>query len=275
MQSRFTKFALAALALASVSFSACKKDEVRATLTPSNNPTLTSTTNAVVLTQANASQTAATYTWTPVKSLDWANAENTYKPAITYYLQIDKKGNNFGAPVSIIAGAGPTTTLTVGDLNTSLGTLGVTAGTATDLEVRLNASYASNSTTVSNALPLKATTYDFCAQPASSKAWAIIGQAAKGWGDTDDVAMTYDCASQSYTYTGPFKADEFKFRYGGNDATTGKWKADLGGVSSTGGPLTPGGPNLKIAAAGTYTVVLKPGPLTADGKATGGSYTIK
>jgi hypothetical protein len=268
MQLRITKLAAGTLALGALSFSACKKDEVRATLTPSNSPTLASTTSAVTL-------TVATYTWTPVTSLTLANADNPYKPTITYYLQIDKKGHNFGAPVSIPAGTGPTTTLTVGDLNSRLGLLGVTAGTATDFEVRLNASYASNSTTVSNVLPLKATTYDFCVQPASSKAWAIIGPAGKGWGATDDVAMTYDCATQSYTYTGPLKADAFKFRYGGDDAVTGRWKADLGGVSSTGGPLTPGGSNLKIDVAGTYTIVLKPGPLAADGTATGGSYTIK
>lgn len=252
MQSRFTKFALAALALASVSFSACKKDEVRATLTPSNNPTLASTTNAAVLTQANASQTAATYTWTPVKSLDWANAENTYKPAITYYLQLDKKGNNFGAPVSIIAGAGPTTTLTVGDLNTSLTTLGVTPGTATDVEVRLNASYASNSSTVSNVLPLKVTSYKVCVPPAGSSTWSIIGPAGVNW-DTD-VPLTYNCDTKTFDLTRTLNAGEFKFR------ANGKWDLNYGsnGTSTaTGGPLVPGSPNnISVAAAGTYTIKL-------------------
>jgi hypothetical protein len=273
MQSWITKLALGAVALTSLSLAACKKDEVRATLTPSNSPTLTSTTSTVVLTQANAAQPAATFTWTPVTSLAWANAENTYKPTITYYIQIDTKGHDFGAPVSIAAGNGPNTVLTVEDLNTALGTLGVKPGTAADVEVRLNASYATNSSTVSNVLPLKVTSYAFCAQPAASKAWSIIGMAVKGW--STDVAMTYDCASGTYSYTGPFIADEYKFRYGGNDATTGNWKASLGGTSSTGGALVQDGPNLKIATAGTYTVVLTPGAIGADGKATGGSFTIK
>lgn len=273
MQSWITKLALGAVALASLSLSACKKDEVRATLTPSNTPTLTSTTNAVVLAQANATQTAATYTWTPVTSLMWANAQDTYKPAITYYIQIDKKGHNFGAPVSIAAGTNSKTAISVADLNSSLVTLGVTPGTAADLEVRLNASYASNSSTYSNVVPLTATAYAFCPQPAAANAWAIIGAAAQGW--STDVVMTYDCTTKNYSYTGTFIADEYKFRYGGNDVTTGNWKANLGGASSTGGPLTQDGPNLKIATAGTYTIVLTPGSIGADGKASGGTYTIK
>ncbi len=273
MQSWITKLALGVVTVASLSLAACKKDEVQATLTPSNSPTLSSTTSAVVLTQANAARTAATYTWTPVTSLNWSNANDTYKPAITYFIQVDTKGHNFGAPVSIPAGNGPSTVLTVADLNTALNTLGVAPGKATDVEVRLNASYASNSTTVSNVLPLSVTTYTFCPQPASANAWSIIGSAAQGW--STDVVMLYDCSSKTFSYTGPFVVGEYKFRYGGEDATTGKWKANLGGASSAGGNLTQDGPNLQIATAGTYTVVLTPGSITSDGKASGGSYTIR
>ena len=48
------------LRLAAIGLSACKKDEVQATLTPTNTVTLTASTTNVVLTQANASSTAAT-----------------------------------------------------------------------------------------------------------------------------------------------------------------------------------------------------------------------
>lgn len=248
MQSWITKLALGAVALASLSLSACKKDEVRATLTPSNSPTLTSATNTVVLNQANAAQTAATYTWTPVTSLTWANTENTYKPAITYYLQIDKKGHNFGAPVSIAAGNGPSTTLTVGDLNNSLTTLGVTPGTATDVEVRLNASYATNSSTVSNVVPLKVTSYKVCVPPAGSSTWSIIGPAGVNW-DTD-VPLTYNCDTKTFDITRTLNAGDFKFR------ADNAWTLDYGSASSTGGALVKGGGNITVATAGTYTIKL-------------------
>jgi hypothetical protein len=263
---------------------ACKKDEVRTTLIPSNSPTLTASTTTAVLAQANETQTAVTFTWTPVKSLSLSDNTTTL-PSLTYYLQFDKKGNNFSSPVSIDAGTasttGTTTTtaVTVGNLNNAMTKLGLVPATATDVEVRLNASYAANGGTYSNVLPLNVTAYKGCPQPAAANAWGIIGAAAKGWGDNDDIVMTYDCTNNVYTYTGAFKADEYKFRYGGNDATTGKWKANLGGTTgttSTGGALVQDGSNLKIATAGTYTITLKPAALDAAGKATAGStFTVK
>ena len=269
------KIAAGTLALAAVSLSSCKKDEVRTILTPSNSPTLTASATTVSLTQANAASTAATFTWTPVKSLSISD-NTTVVPAITYYLQFDKKGRNFATPVSIPAGnASPTgastTTVTVGDLNTALTTLGLTPGTATDVEVRLNASYASNSSNFSNVVPLSATTYTYCAQPA--KSWSLIGDAISGW--STDVVMTYDCASKTYSYKGPIKAMAgtnaagYKFRFNSD------WTANLGGATPTGGALTQDGPNLSVAADGTYTIVLTPGSFDATGKSTGGTFTIK
>lgn len=256
MQSWITKLALGAVALASLSLSACKKDEVRATLTPSNSPTLASTTSAVVLTQANAAQTAATYTWTPVGSLTWANAENTYKPAITYYIQVDTKGHNFGAPVSIPAGNGPSTVLTVGDLNTAFTTLGLTPGAATDVEVRLNASYASNSSTVSNVLPLKVTPYKVCVPPAGSSTWSIIGPAGVDW--NTDVPLTYNCDTRTFDVTRTLNAGEFKFR------ANGAWDVNYGSnvPTTAGGPLAAAGNNIVVPATGTYTLKLDLGKMT-------------
>jgi len=273
MKTWITQTLAGVAALAALSLTACKKDEVQATLTPSTTaPTLTASTNSVVLTQANAANTAATFTFTPL-TFAWNNAEHPYNPATTYTLQVAKKGTNFATVLtSIDLGAGPSKTITVGDLNTQLLGSGLAVGTATPLDIRLRAVYAANSPMYSATLPFSATVY--CAQPAISQSWSIIGAAAKGW--STDVVMTYDCALNAFTYTGPFVADEYKFRYGGNDATTGNWKANLGGTSSTGGTLTQDGGNLKIVTAGTYTITLKPAALDGNGKVSAGStYTIK
>lgn len=256
-------------ALAALSLTACKKDEVQATLTPSTTtPTLTASTNSVVLTQANAASSAATFTFTPL-TFAWNNAEHPYNPATTYTLQVAKKGTNFASVLtSIDLGAGPSKTITVGDLNTRLLGSGLAVGTATPLDIRLRTAYATNSPMYSATLPLTATVY--CAQPTADQAWSIIGAAAKGW--STDVVMTYDCAQNAFTYTGPFVADEYKFRYGGN---VGNWKANLGDSGSA-GVLKQDGGNLKITRAGTYTVTLKPTSFTSDGKVSEGStYTIK
>jgi hypothetical protein len=265
MKTWITQKAAGIFALAVISLSACKKDEVQATLTPTNSLTLTSSTTNVVLTQANASNTAATFTFTPL-TFAWANVDKPYNPAVTYTLQAAKQGTNFASVVSSIdLGAGPNKTLTVADLNTPLLSGGLPVGTATPLDIRLKAVYAANSPIYSATLPLTATVY--CAQPAANQAWSIIGAAAKGW--STDVVMTYDCAQNAFTYTGPFLADEYKFRYGGD------WKANLGDAG-TAGTLKQEGGNLKIAKAGTYTITLKPASLKSDGTVEAGStFTIK
>ena len=269
MKTWITQTLAGVAALAALSLTACKKDEVQATLTPSTTaPTLTASTNSVVLTQANAANTAATFTFTPL-TFAWNNAEHPYNPATTYTLQVAKKGTNFATVLaSIDLGAGPSKTLKVSELNAPLLGAGLVVGTATPLDVRLRALYAANSPIYSAALPLTATVY--CAQPEADQAWSIIGAAAKGW--STDVVMTYDCAQNAYTYTGPFAADEYKFRYGGN---VGNWKANLGDSGSA-GLLKQGGGNLKITRAGTYTVTLKPTSFNNDGTVSDGStYTIK
>jgi len=266
MKTWITQTVAGAIALATLSLTACKKDEVQATLTPSTTaPTLTASTNTVVLTQANAANTAATFTFTPL-TFTWANADHSYNPAITYTLQAAKQGTNFATILSAIdLGAGPSKTVTVGDLNTQLLAAGLPVGTATPLDIRLRAVYAANSPIYSASLPLTATVY--CAQPAASQAWSIIGAAAKGW--STDAVMTYDCALNAFTYTGTFVADEYKFRYGAD------WKANLGDAGTTGALKQDGG-NLKITKAGTYTITLKPAALNGDGKVSDGStYTIK
>ena len=268
MKTWITQTAAGVLAVAAISLTACKKDEVQATLTPTNSVTLTASTTNVVLTQTNASNTAATFTFTPL-TFAWANVDKPYAPAVSYTLQAAKQGTNFATIVSSIdLGAGPSKTFTVGDLNSPLLAGGLPVGTATPLDIRVKTVYAANEPMYSPTLPLTATVY--CAQPDASQAWSIIGAAAKGW--STDVVMTYDCAQNAFTYTGPFVADEYKFRYGGN---VGNWKANLGDAGSTGALKQDGG-NLKITKAGTYTITLKPASLKADGTVENGStYTIK
>jgi hypothetical protein len=253
MQLRITKLAAGALALGALAFTACKKDEVRATLTPSNAPTLTASTNAVVLQQANSAQTAATFTWTPVKSLDWGNAEHPYAVSTSYVFQVDKKGNNFASPATFSAGTTSPTTITVGAFNDVLNSdLKLTPGTAADLEVRLAANYASNAAVYSPAVALKATPYLFvCTPPAGSSTWSIIGTAAVDW-DTD-VALKYNCNTNTFDVTRAFKGGEFKFR------ANNKWDLAYGsnGTSTTaGGPLVNAGSSNIALAAGTYTIKL-------------------
>lgn len=266
MQNWITKTAVGAFAFSALALTSCKKDEVQATLTPNSTPALsTASPSTLVLTQNNATQTAVTYNWTPISGFTWANVDHPYNPAVTYSIQLDKKGNNFASPVTLSAGNGPNTAITVASLDAALLSLGLKAGTATDVEARLVSSYASNVPLYSNALPLNATVYNFCAQPA--KAWGLVGPAGPGWpGGKIDYVMQYDCDTKTYTYTGPLTADKFKFRFAYH------WTTNLGGTGPT-APLAKNGADIAQPTAGTFTVTLyNAADTTALDKA---YYTIK
>jgi len=252
MKTRLTQtvaglFAVIALALAS-----CEKDEVKATIKPDSTPTLTASANTVVLKPGNSKATAITFNWTPISSFTWSKVDHPYNPTVTYSIQIDKQSNNFAAPVSIDAGAGPTTALTVDALNSSLTNLGITPGTATPLETRLQASYAANSPVFSPVLPLTATSYKACVPP-NSDVWSIIGPAGIDW--NTDVQLTYDCDLKAYTLTRAFNAGEFKFRRNSD------WTLNYGAAAGS-STLVKDGSNIVITRAGTYTLTLDLNKLT-------------
>jgi hypothetical protein len=80
----------------------------------------------------------------------------------------------------------------------------------------------------------------------SANRWGVIGSAtADGW--NSDQNMTWDATNKVLTVTLPLIVGEIKFR--AND----DWAINLGGDLTA---LTPGGANIPIAAAGTYTITL-------------------
>ena len=75
--------------------------------------------------------------------------------------------------------------------------------------------------------------------------WGIIGDAVGGWGEADDVMMTWNAEKKVYEATVTMSAGSFKFR-----ANHG-WDYNLGGADA----LTQGGDNITVEA-GTYYVTL-------------------
>jgi starch-binding outer membrane protein SusE/F len=94
--------------------------------------------------------------------------------------------------------------------------------------------------------PVKGT---YSADPAL---WAITGSATpNGWPDPAlDHDMTYNSTTKKWEITIALSAGEFKFR-----ANNG-WTLNLGDDNNGDGSMDFGGPNLKIATAGTYKVTL-------------------
>ena len=75
--------------------------------------------------------------------------------------------------------------------------------------------------------------------------WGIIGDAANGWGDNDDIMFDFDPATQTLTKTLDLKAGQIKFR------TNHKWDLNIGRNGIYGN-----NDNFLIAVAGTYKITL-------------------
>ena len=80
--------------------------------------------------------------------------------------------------------------------------------------------------------------------------WGIIGSGARGWGDNDDVAMTYEGSTNSWVVKNIALDGEIKFRLNHS------WDTNFGADSADAaleGDIKSGGNNIKVPA-GTYNV---------------------
>ncbi|GAA4497106.1 hypothetical protein GCM10023172_11490 [Hymenobacter ginsengisoli] len=268
MFTSITRATAGLLTLALLGFSSCQKDETKVTLTPKAAPALSvaTTTPDLVLSTANANSTGDTFTFTA--------ADFGYQSATSYSLQIDKKGGDFSSPQSFDGGTSAgAITLTKAQLANAFFALGVPYGASGQVDARVVASVSPNATKQSSSVvTLSATPTPVCVPNTTGRTWSLIGPAGTDWGT--DVALTYDCYSQTFKARLPLQAAEFKFRanndwsvnFGTTQATTAITMSSL----AQGITLTNGNNNLQITTAGTYNIVLAP---SADGKS--GTVTIK
>jgi starch-binding outer membrane protein SusE/F len=125
--------------------------------------------------------------------------------------------------------------------NTDYGDDGSFAGVLTDTgEVDITATagyYRVKANTTSLIYSVEATT------------WGIVGAATPGGWD-NSTALTYNATTKKWEGVVTLTAGEYKFR--ANNA----WTINLGGDSDADDSMNYDGPNLSVAAAGTYNVVL-------------------
>ncbi|RTQ52140.1 SusF/SusE family outer membrane protein [Hymenobacter gummosus] len=150
MRNLLTHFAASCLLL--VALASCEKDEDRVVMKMPGEPALTASATTLNLSSANASQTAITYTWPAV--------DFGYPAAVTYTLQFDRAGNNFATPYEVTGLTGNSKTFTVAEINSLLlSNLRLSAGTASQAQVRVKASVSNNVFVTSPATTFSATPY--------------------------------------------------------------------------------------------------------------------
>lgn len=83
--------------------------------------------------------------------------------------------------------------------------------------------------------------------------WGIIGSGARGWGDNDDVAMTYEGSTNSWVVKNIALDGEIKFRLNHSWGTNFGADSTDNPAAALEGDIKSGGNNIKLPA-GTYNV---------------------
>jgi hypothetical protein len=163
-------------ATASLALISCEKDEVKTVFNTGSTPALQSSATTLVLLQADANNTAVTFTYT--------GAEFGFDAAITYTLQIAKGGTSFASASTTEVALSNTSPLAkvfkVVDFNRELLKI-IPYGTATPVDVRVKASVASTAPpSYSNVVTMTCTAYRDIITYAWNKALNVAGN-FQGW----------------------------------------------------------------------------------------------
>lgn len=228
-------------------FTSCEKEEEKAILNTNAVPSIQLSANTVVLTKDNADKDAVT--------LSWPKPDYGFSAAASYTILIDKKGGTFVAPVSIITNTALTKTFKTSELNAILIKLGLVAGTAGDIDIRVVSNVGDNTSKTSFTSPtisLKATPY--LDKLDLTTIWGVVGSAAvNGWNGPDMPFYKTDKTDEIVSYV-TLNDGEIKFR------SNNKWDVNYGDDGAN-GTLESGGANIKVTA-GTYKITFNTASLT-------------
>ncbi|MES2107478.1 MAG: SusE domain-containing protein [Bacteroidota bacterium] len=235
MKTIFTKYlALTGIVLAMLA--SCKKDETKVVAGKGTPGALTATANNIVLTSANADNTALSFSYTP--------SNYGYSAAVSYTLQIDVKGDNFAKSTNISV-SGKTFDYKVSDFNNAVVGLGLIPGSTSEVEARIKSELASNvNVTYSNVLSITVTPYASIITYPS----LYVPGAYQGW--TPATAERISSVKDDKTYEGYVNyidAASLEFKYTSNPDWDHTNYGDGGG-----GALSTSGGNLKVPSTGYF-----------------------
>ncbi|MFD1256197.1 SusE domain-containing protein [Mucilaginibacter terrae] len=216
----------------------CKKDETKTTAALGNSGTIAASTTTPPLSLATETNPAVTL------NLSAATPVTGYKSvAVTYTLQIGKKGSNFVVPQEISATV-TGVTLTQDALNTVLHNLKLVDGVSTQVEVRMKSSVAANiDAAYSNVITLTVTPY-------SRTSYLYVPGAYQGWDPTAANVGSLASPTSNNIYDGniTFTTGNLAFKI----TTKKNWDVAYGNGGS--GKLSLTGGDLTVPSAGTYAI---------------------
>jgi len=240
------------LIVSAITLNSCVKNDAFSYLNLGSGSMLNTTISTLVLQQANANNTAGSFTWTA--------ADFGYKAAITYSLQFTKAGTNFAQATTteVNIGSALTKTFTVGDFNAKLLDI-LPYGVTNQIEARIKADVGSGVAPIySNVVKnITVTPYRDIINYGFPQALYIAGN-YQGWdpGSSPKIVDKFASGTTGANYEGYINftdgsPHEFKMVKGNN------WGAgDFGAGGSAGTLSSPSGTNLSIGAqpAGVYLI---------------------
>ncbi len=231
------------LSTAILSLWGCKKDEIQTLLNPTASLTATISKTTAVLLKDNAA--------TEAFSVSWVKPDFGFSAAPAYTVLIDKAGNNFAKAQTFNIGSGLTRAFKTDELNNIATGMGLVAGTAADLDIKVHCLIGANTLYASPILKLKVT--PFADKLDLVTPWGLVGSATtNGWNGPDMLMWkNADNPAEIVAYA-TLNDGEIKFR------TNNDWAVNLGGVS---GVLSANGANIAVTK-GSYKITANPTALT-------------
>ncbi|GAB3165312.1 hypothetical protein GCM10027291_08320 [Telluribacter humicola] len=222
----------------------CEKDEMRAILNPEARPEVALSSPAIVLYRDEANN--------EVLTISWQKPDYGFQAGAAYSILFDRKGGDFSKAVAIATGTQLKKSFTAAELNPILLQLGLVAGSAADLDIKVQAKLGEATVLVSPLATLQATPY--LDKLDLSTPWGIVGSAAvNGWDGPDMPFYQTDKENIVVAYV-TLATGDIKFR------KDNKWDLNYGDDGAN-GTLEVGGANIAVKA-GTYKITLDLNALT-------------
>lgn len=222
-------FKTLAFCFIALSLWSCKKEETQTVSVIGAAGTLTASTTALNLVQANGAQAALTLSYPLATSTGYVVPVNTT-------LQFALKGTNFAAPKEVVVTT-KTYAPTVTEINNMILALGGKVKEPAQIEVRLKSGAAVNDLTYSNIITLSATPY-------LASAWIYVPGAYQGWDPATADSLVSLSSDGVYTGMIAYTAGNLEFKI----TPAKKWDVAYGDAGS-GNISTSAGANLKAPDA--------------------------
>lgn len=230
--------------LALTLFAGACEDEDLTVLNPNAATSVSLSATDVVLDKNNEGIDALTVNWT--------EPDYGFSAAANYNILFDVAGNNFAKPQVVTGGSDFTKTFKTEQLNKILLNLGLEPGTASELQVKVNAVLSNTKSLGSDAVSMMATAYADVLD--LSSIWGVVGSATvNGWDGPDMPFYKTDAANVYVAYV-TLVDGLIKIR------SNNSWDVNYGSNSADGN-LQAGGENIPVTA-GTYKITFDESALT-------------